>query len=268
VPDPAALLRLAVDAAESAGALLAAGLHETRTSIEHKSSPTDMVTEMDRAAERHIVDKLRAARPGDGFLGEEGASEAGDTGVRWLVDPLDGTTNYLYGFPAYAVSIAAEVDGTVMVGCVHDPSHDETFTAIRGEGASCNGQRLAVNAPESLATALVGTGFSYLPERRGIQSAVLARILPSVRDIRRAGSAALDLCWVAAGRLDAEYERGLQPWDYSAGALIAAEAGAEVGDLLGGPPSTDIVVAAGPTIARALRALIADAETAVERDRH
>jgi myo-inositol-1(or 4)-monophosphatase len=264
--DHEALLQLAVEAAESAGALLVAGQHQARTSVESKSSPTDMVTEMDRAAEQHIVTRLRAARPGDGFLGEEGSDEAGDTGVRWLVDPLDGTTNYLYGFPAFGVSIAAEVDGVIAVGCVHDPSHGETFTAVRGQWARCNGERVSVTAPTALATALVGTGFSYLPERRTAQAAVLAHLLSAVRDIRRAGAASIDLCWVAAGRLDAFYERGLQPWDYAAGALVAAEAGAEVGDLDGGPPSTDIVVAAGPTIAAKLRDLIAAAEAAVERE--
>jgi fructose-1,6-bisphosphatase/inositol monophosphatase family enzyme len=222
-----------------------------------------MVTEMDRAAERHIVQRLRAARPGDGFLGEEGARETGDTGVRWLVDPLDGTTNYLYGVPAFGVSIAAEVDGAVQVACVHDPSHAETFTAVRGDGAYCRGQRLEVSAPATLASALIGTGFSYLPERRAIQAAVLARLLGQVRDVRRVGAASIDLCWLAAGRLDGYYERGLAPWDFAAGALIASEAGADVSDLGDGPPSTDIVVAAGPTIAGPLRTLIAEAEAAV-----
>jgi myo-inositol-1(or 4)-monophosphatase len=260
VPDVETLLRLAMDAAVDAGALLLDGAHQVRATVEHKSSPTDMVTEMDRAAEAQIVAALRASRPDDGFLGEEGSSEAGTTGVRWLVDPLDGTTNYLYGFPAYTVSIAAELDGAVAAAVVHDPNHQETFTALAGRGAWRNDTALQISGPPSAATALVGTGFSYQPERRRVQADVLVRLLPQVRDIRRAGAASLDLCWLAAGRLDAFYERGLQPWDFAAGALIAAEAGAVVGDLAGGPPSTEIVVAAAPSIAEEFRRLLAAAE--------
>jgi myo-inositol-1(or 4)-monophosphatase len=263
VPDLDALLRLAVDAAEGAGALLQAGLHEARTSVEQKSSATDMVTEMDRAAESFIVSTVRAARPDDGLLGEEGSHEAGSSGVRWIIDPLDGTTNYLYGFPAYGVSVAVDVDGEVVVAAVHDPSHRETFTAIKGRGAWCNGVALHVHGPPTVATALVGTGFSYLPDRRAWQAEVVARIMSAVRDIRRAGAASVDLCWVAAGRMDVFFERGLQLWDFSAGALVAAEAGAAVGDLEGGPPSSDIVVAAPPSIDAAFRRLLVDAEAAV-----
>lgn len=264
VPDLEALLGLAVDVAERAGALLHAGVHEARTTVEHKSSLTDVVTEMDRAAEASIVSAIRAARPEDGVLGEEGSLEAGSTGVRWIIDPLDGTTNYLYGFPAYSVSVAVEVDGNLAVGVVHDPSHQETFTATRGNGARCNSAPLRVNDPAAVATALVATGFSYLPERRARQADVVARLMSAVRDIRRAGSAALDLCWVAAGRVDASFERGLQPWDYSAGALIAVEAGAVVGDLDGGPPSSDMVIAAPPSIAEPFWQLLRDAEAAVD----
>jgi myo-inositol-1(or 4)-monophosphatase len=260
VPDAESLLRLAIDAADEAGELLLEGVDRVRETVEHKSSPTDMVTEMDRAAEAQIVAALRAARPDDGFLGEEGSSEAGTSGVRWLVDPLDGTTNYLYGFPAFTVSIAAEVDGTVTAAVVHDPSHRETFTALSGRGAWRNGARLEIVGPPSAATALVGTGFSYQPERRARQAQVLARLLPDVRDVRRAGAASLDLCWVAAGRLDAFYERGLQPWDFAAGALVAAEAGAVVDDLVGGPPSTEMVVAAAPSITQEFHRLLAAAE--------
>lgn len=262
VPDHQSLLALAVEAAEGAGTLLVEGLGRVRTSVEHKSSTTDMVTEMDRAAEAHIVTTVRRHRPDDGLLGEEGALEAGSTGVRWIIDPLDGTTNYLYGFPAFAVSIGVEVDGRTVVGVVHDPSRRETFTASSGQGAWCDGRRLGVAGPVAVATALVATGFSYLPERRAWQADVLARIMSAVRDVRRTGSAALDLCWVAAGRVDIAYERGLQAWDFAAGALIAAEAGAEVTDLAGGPPSSDIVVAAPPAIASTFRSLLSDAEAA------
>jgi myo-inositol-1(or 4)-monophosphatase len=260
VPDVDSLLRLAVDAATDAGALLLEGLERGRETVEHKSSPTDMVTEMDRAAEAQIVETIRSARPDDGILGEEGALEAGSTGVRWVIDPLDGTTNYLYGFPAFAVSIAVEVDGAVGAAVVHDPCRRETFSATRGGGAWRDTRRLSLRGPATLATSLVGTGFSYDPERRVRQAEVLGRLLAAVRDVRRAGAAALDLAWLAAGRLDAFYERGLQRWDFAAGALIAAEAGAVVTDLDGGAPSSDMVVATAPSIAEEFRRLLAGAE--------
>ena len=263
VPDPDGLLELAIAAATEAGAFLLENITSVRTSVETKSSPTDIVTEMDRAAERLIVDAIRAARPDDGILGEEGTSDPGGTGVRWIIDPLDGTTNYLYGFPAFGVSIAAEVDGEVAVGVVNDASHGDLFSAVRTRGAWRNAARIQVNEPAALSTALIGTGFAYVPERRGWQAEVLARVLPSVRDIRRAGSAAIDLCWVACGRLDGFYERGLQYWDYAAGALVATEAGAWVGDLDGGPPSSDIVVAAAPQIAPRLCDVVREAEAAL-----
>lgn len=227
-PDPDELCRLAAELAEEAGTLLLEGRDRVRTSIETKSTGTDMVTEMDRASERLIVDRLLARRPDDGILGEEGAAREGSSGVRWVIDPLDGTTNYLYGFPSFGVSIGAQIDGGSVAGAVRDPLHGETFTAIRGGGSWCNGRRLRVNEPASLAVALVGTGFSYAAATRAEQAEVLQRVLPAVRDIRRAGAAAVDLCWVAAGRLDAHFERGLMPWDWSAGSLVASEAGARV----------------------------------------
>ena len=245
------LLGIAVDAAAAAAALIAGS---TAQVVDTKSTPTDMVTEIDRGAEAVITGRLRAARPDDGILGEEGAAEAGRSGVRWIVDPLDGTTNFLYRFPAYAVSIAAEIDGQVAVGVVHDVVHGEVFTATSGRGAFCNKARLAVGGPPTLATALLGTGFAYSPERRAQQAAVLASLLPKVRDIRRAGSAALDQCWVAAGRLDGQYEAGLQPWDLAAGRLIAAEAGAWVGDV------GDTNVAIVPQLADAFRAALTAAQ--------
>ena len=261
--DLAALARLAVDAAEGAGRLLMERLHEVRTSIEQKSSATDMVTEVDRAVETFVVDHLRRARPDDGFLGEEGASEPGTTGVRWIIDPLDGTTNYLYAFPAFTVSIAAEVDGVLAVGAVRDPSHDETFHAWTGGGAWCNGAALDGDSPPELGAALVATGFSYTADRRAWQAAVLAELMSDIRDVRRAGAASLDLCWVAAGRVDVFYERGLGPWDFAAGSVIASEAGVEVSDLDGNPASSDIVVAARPPLGGAFRRRLAAAEAAV-----
>jgi myo-inositol-1(or 4)-monophosphatase len=248
------LLAIAVDLALSAGRALREGEARARTTVETKSTRTDMVTEMDRASEALIVEGLRRRRPHDAVLGEEGTASPGVSGVRWVVDPLDGTTNYLYGFPAYGVSIAAEVDGVPMVGVVHDPVHGETFSARRGGGAWLNGAPLVIDrastAPD-LATALVGTGFSYDAANRRRQADELAFVLPSVRDIRRAGAAALDLCWVAAGRLDGFFERGLQPWDLAAGAVVATEAGALVARQEDGT-----VVAAPPPLFEGLCALL------------
>lgn len=233
-PDPGrpvgrALLPLALEAAARAGALLRDAQSSARTDVTTKTSLTDMVSEVDRASETLVSCTILEARPGDAILGEEGGDTGpGTSGVRWVVDPLDGTTNYLYGYPAWAVSIAAEVDGEVVAGVVFDPTHDETFSAVRGEGSWCNGRTLRVVGPPSLATALVGTGFGYEADVRARQGIEVARVLPCVRDIRRGGAAALDLCWVAIGRLDAYYERGLQHWDWAAGMLVAAEAGAVV----------------------------------------
>jgi len=256
VTDRDDLLRLATRLAEDAAALLLDGLERTRTSVTTKSSSTDLVTEMDRAAERLIGDALRTERPDDAVVGEEGTDRAGTSGVRWLVDPIDGTTNYTYGHPGFAVSIAAEVDGVPTVGVVADPLHRDVFTAVRGAGARRNGRPISVTAVDDLAQALVATGFSYESARRERQAAVLAQVLPRVRDIRRMGAAAVDLCSVACGRVDAFYEKGLQPWDHAAGALIAAEAGALVGDLAGGPASGAFCLAAAPDVFAPLRDLL------------
>lgn len=228
------LARLAAELAVEAGQLLTAGHHADHTGLTTKTSSTDMVSDVDRASEELIDRRLSELRPQDGIVGEEGASRPGTSGLSWIIDPLDGTTNYLYGFPSFSVSIAAALDGTVVAGAVHDPTHGETFVAGLGCGATCNGRPLQVAGPPTLATALVGTGFSYDPDRRRLQASVLPRLLPRVRDIRRAGAASVDLCWVAAGRLDAYYEYGLQPWDWSAGELVAAEAGARCGLLSDG----------------------------------
>lgn len=255
--DLGALAALAAEAATRAGALLLEGWDRPRASVVSKSTPTDLVTEMDRAAEAAVVEVLLASRPDDGVLGEEGGRRAGTSGVRWVVDPLDGTTNYLYGQPAFAVSVAAEVDGRVAIGCVRDPARGETFSAVAGRGAFRDGVRLAVRPGPELALALVGTGFAYDAATRAEQARALATVLPAVRDVRRVGAAALDLCWVACGRLDGYFERGLQPWDLAAGALVAAEAGAVVTALDGGPAvAPGLVVAAGPALAGPLRDLL------------
>jgi fructose-1,6-bisphosphatase/inositol monophosphatase family enzyme len=257
-PPLAELLALAVELGEAAAALLVAACAPgaPRLVATDKSSPTDHVTAADRASERLIVEGIRRARPDDAILGEEGASQAGTSGLRWVIDPLDGTTNLLYGLPAYAVSIAVERAGRPVVGVVVDAARSETFTATLGGGAWMDGARLGCGRVDDLGLALVGTGFSYEAARRGHQGAVVAGLLPRVRDLRRVGAAALDLCWVACGRLDAFYEGGLQPWDRAAGALVAREAGAEVTDLAGGDPSGELTVAANPALAGSLRAAL------------
>jgi myo-inositol-1(or 4)-monophosphatase len=254
-PDPQDLLALAVGLATEAAALLREGVDHVHE-VETKSSLTDVVTATDRASERLIVDGIRAARPDDAILGEEGTSDAGTSGVRWVIDPLDGTTNFLYGLPAFAVSIAVEVDGVVEAGVVLDAARGEAFTAVRGGGARLGERVLRCNDATELGTALVGTGFAYDAGRRARQGAVVAQVLPQVRDIRRVGAAAIDLCWLAAGRLDAYYEQGLQPWDLAAGGLVAAEAGAVVGDLDGGPASGRFALATAPALFPPLRDLL------------
>lgn len=255
---PAALLELAAGAAREAGSLLRASLDRPRTTVATKSTATDMVSEMDRAAEALLVDRLLGARPDDGMVGEEGTDRTGTSGVRWIVDPLDGTTNYLYRLPGFAVSIAAEVDGEVVAGVVYDVAHDELFAAARGAGATRDGAPIWCSDADTLATALVATGFSYQPDRRARQAQVLVGLLPRVRDLRRFGAASVDLCAVACGRVDAYYERGLAPWDLAAGALIAQESGAMVSDFDGGPVRAGAVVAAAPGVAEALRSLLGD----------
>lgn len=255
-PDPLALLVLARTVAADAGALLLDAWARPRTQVQTKSSATDMVSEMDRAAERLIVDALLAARPDDGLLGEEGSSREGTSGVRWVVDPLDGTTNYLYGLPAWAVSIGAEVDGRAVAGVVFAPALGETYAASLGGGATRNGHPISVSDATDLSTALIATGFAYSRARREQQGALVARVLPRVRDIRRGGSAAIDLCWAACGRVDAYYEAGTAPWDRAAGQLIVTEAGGVVSGVDGGAPSEEGCVAAPPALHGALLDLL------------
>lgn len=250
------LLALATRLAAEAAALLLDGLGRTLSEVGTKTTDTDVVTEMDRASEALIAEGILAGRPHDGMLGEEGARRAGTSGVRWIVDPIDGTTNYLYGLPGFAVSIAVEVDGVTAAGVVHDPLHRDVFSATRGGGARRNGRPISVTAKRDLATALVATGFAYSPATRSHQARVLEEVLPRVRDVRRLGAASVDLCSVACGRVDAYYESGLAPWDLAAGALIAAEAGATLGDLAGGPPSGTFTLAANPALFGPMRDLL------------
>jgi myo-inositol-1(or 4)-monophosphatase len=258
-PDPAELLRVATSIAEEAGELLLDRLNRERTAVSTKSSLTDMVTDADRASEALIVRRLHEGRPGDEVLTEEAGELPGTTRVRWVVDPLDGTTNYLYRFPAWSVSVAAQVDGVTVAGAVRDPARGITWSALAGHGSWQNGQALLLSSPPPLERALVGTGFGYDARRRAWQARVLTAVLPAVRDVRRAGSAALDLCFVAAGHLDAFYESGIQAWDRAAGLLVAAEAGAWVGGLDEGPPTTELTIATHPELAEPLRRLLARA---------
>ena len=238
------LLELAQEAARRAGALLRDGRPADLGVAATKSSPVDVVTEMDVAAERLITELIMERRPEDGLLGEEGAATEGTSGVRWVIDPLDGTVNYLYGLPSWSVSIAAELDGRTLVGVVEVPARGESAHAVLGGGAFLNGRRMRCRPAPEMGLALVSTGFGYLRERRVQQAAVARELIPRLRDIRRAGSAAIDLSDVAAGRLDGYYERGLNPWDHAAGVLLVTEAGALAGGRPGEPASAELTVAA------------------------
>lgn len=258
---PTRLLELARATAQEAAALVAAGRGTAAEQVDTKSSPVDVVTAVDTASEELIVARLLQARPDDGVLGEEGASREGTSGVRWVVDPIDGTVNFLYGLPAYAISIAAEIGGRTEAGVVLNVATGELFTAVRGQGAwlaapGAAALRLHGSAPVSLEQTLVATGFGYRVEQRRLQGAVVAELLTEVRDIRRFGCASLDLCATAAGRVDAYYELDLKPWDHAAGALVAAEAGLVVTGTEGRPFAAPMAVAAAPSIAGPLVGLL------------
>ena len=261
------LLSLAEAVAREAGALLPSRrLSSEITVAATKSTPTDVVTAMDTAAETLIRTRLLSARPSDAVLGEEGGSTSGSSGVTWVVDPLDGTVNYLYDLPAWSVSIAAEVSGSVVAGVVVCPPTGEVWTASRGGGAFLNGARLSVGSVSALDQALVGTGFSYSPKRRALQAELLTAVLPQVRDVRRIGSAAMDLCGVGSGRLDAFYESGLNRWDVAAGLLVATEAGATSFGFQGAPPDGRLTAVAAPGVAEPLRDLLDTHASAVVAD--
>ena len=219
------LLALAQAAVDAVAPGLAAPDARRDLGIDTKSSPTDMVTAMDRWAEETIVGVLLDARPDDGLLGEEGADKTSETGVVWVIDPIDGTTNFIRDLPGFSVSIAARVDGVDSVGVVHDLVRSERFTATLGSGALCNGEAIHVSQPVDLARAVLGTGFNYQPAVRAEQARLIADLLPDIADIRRFGGAAIDCCSVASGRLDAYYEVGVQDWDIAAGGLLVREAG-------------------------------------------
>lgn len=258
------LLTIARDIAVEAGALALLRRSEGVSVAASKSSPVDIVTEADRETERLIRRRLAQLRPDDGILGEEGTTTSGSTGLNWIVDPIDGTVNFLYGIPHYAVSIAV-VEGapdpltwTALAGAVFNPASGELFTATAGGGAFLGDEPIAVADAVPLAQALLGTGFAYDSAVRGEQGALIARLLPLVRDIRRQGTASLDLCFVACGRLNGYFERTLSPWDHAAGALIAREAGAAVIGASGAAPSRELVLAGHPDVAATLTRTLDD----------
>lgn len=258
-PSPSDLLALALVVAAEAGRLL---VDERPASLRSasKSSPTDVVTEMDHASEALLVSAILAARPHDGILGEEGGERAGTSGVRWVLDPIDGTTNYLYGLPAWAVSVGVEIDGEVVAGVVEAPALQRRYSAAVGAGAwedyAERRRRLRTTDCRDLGQALVSTGFGYAAERRAEQAEELRLLAPRVRDIRRMGAASLDLAWVGAGYADAYFETGLHAWDVAAGGLIAREAGARVVTIPGSSSAGDLTVASTPGIADALLGVI------------
>jgi myo-inositol-1(or 4)-monophosphatase len=241
------LRALAVELARAAGRVHLEGLDHIRN-VTTKSAPNDFVSDVDRLAEATIVEMLTAARPHDAILAEEGSARAGSSGVRWVVDPLDGTMNYVYGYPAFCASVAAELDGETVVGVVYESLTGIVFWAVRGGGAWQDQKRLSARSQAVLSGSLVGTGFSYDARQRAEQGAAVAYVLARVADIRRGGSAALDLCRLAAGQLDAYYELDLSPWDYAAGRLIAEEAGALVAALPAGHGKGPAIVGAGAAL--------------------
>lgn len=262
---PEALCHIAQAIARTAGERILELRQQGVSVAATKSSDIDVVTAADQESERLIVGLLAEARPDDGLLGEEGAGRTGSSGITWVIDPIDGTVNYLYDLPAYCVSIAATVpdpeaaaDGRrAIAGAVYNPRTDEMFDAWEGGGSRRNGASIGISGKEELATALVATGFGYTVERKQQQLEALGRLLPQIRDIRRIGSAAYDLGLLASGHNDAYYEIGLQPWDYAAGALIAREAGALLLGLDDKTPAGEpLLVAAAPRLALQLRELI------------
>lgn len=253
------LRALAVRAAREAGELLLERFSGPVEGLDTKSSPTDLVSDADRDSERLLLDLIAAERPDDGIVSEEGGDERSTSGLEWVVDPLDGTVNYLYRIPWWAVSIAVEDDKGPVVGVVFDPVRGGMYEAERGDGAFLNGSRIHVTETEALADALIGTGFSYEAAAREVQAETVARVLPQARDIRRAGSAALDLAALAAAHLDGFYEAPMERWDKAAGILLVEEAGGIVTELP--PPLPHLspgVIAANPALHPVLSDLVLD----------
>jgi myo-inositol-1(or 4)-monophosphatase len=249
------LLSIAREAAHAAAAELMARFGDSQVGIRSKSSPTDLVSDADVAAERAVRAVLAERRPADAILGEEGGA-TGDGALRWVIDPLDGTTNFLFGFPQFAVSVACEDRDGGLAGVVLDPVRDECFSATRSGPPRLGDDEITASGRDELGSALVATGFSYDAAERARQAEVLGRVLPRVRDVRRAGAAALDLAWAACGRVDAFYERGVKAWDIAAGALLAQRAGLVVRPLAERPGEPDGILAAPPPLADELFGLV------------
>lgn len=250
------LLDLAVEAAHAAGALLTEHFRKPAEGVTSKTTPTDLVSDADKASEDLLMDLIGAKRPDDGILSEEGGEGTSSSGLTWVVDPLDGTVNFLFGIPVWSVSIAVEDESGGFVGVVHNPNTRETFTAVRGAGALLNGKPIQVSQRTEFASALIGTGFAYDARARAVQADIATRVLPVARDIRRAGSAALDLASLACGRLDAFYEAPMEVWDKAAGVVLITEAGGVVSEL---PAPYDLspgVIAANPTLHDQLRSIV------------
>jgi len=258
--DPLELLAVARPIAEEVAARLEQSIDREGPVVTSKSTSTDLVTELDTWAEAHITERVLAARPDDGVIGEEGVDHMGTTGVTWSIDPIDGTVNFVHGIPGFCVSIAATVEGRSIAGVVASPLHREVFTASTGGGAFRNDQAIHCATPASVAHSVVATGFGYDPERRRRQADVVARVIPHIADIRRFGAAAVDLCWVACGRVDAYWEVGLNPWDLAAGSLIATEAGARCQGIDEDHPSERGTVCAPPNTFDEFRDLLIGAE--------
>ena len=252
----AALREVAEAIAREAGHQLRDAFAGPLVNVTAKSSPTDLVSEADHAAERLIRERLAAARPGDGFLGEEGGDDQGTSGLRWVVDPLDGTINFLFRIPQWAVSIACEDASGTLIGVIYDPMRDELWSVERDGPALLDGRPVKGSTRADLSTSMIATGFGYDAEVRRGQAEMVARLLPAVRDIRRLGSAALDLAWTAAGRYDAFYERGVQIWDIAAGVLLCEQAGLSVNDLAADGALPGGVVVAPPGLLEELTALV------------
>jgi myo-inositol-1(or 4)-monophosphatase len=258
-PAPAELEVVASTAARAAADVVTAAYGEARP-VGRKSSPTDVVTQTDLRAEERVRAILLGATPEAGILAEEGGPTARGARLQWVIDPLDGTINFIYGVPLFAVSVAAAVDGDVVAGAVVDVLRGELFSAHRGGGARCDGVSIAVSACAALPEALVTTGFSYRAELRDVQGEVAHRLLSRARDLRCFGSTALELCWVACGRVDGYFQRDTEIWDRAAGALIAEEAGARIE--MPCPENDDLVIAAGPVVFEELRAAVQPAAAA------
>ena len=258
------LLVIASELAQAAGDMALAGRKAGLRNVQTKSTATDMVTEFDRASEKLIVEGLRKRRPLDAIVGEEGASITGTSGITWYIDPIDGTTNFLYDLPAWAVSIGAQDSSGPLAGVVYVPALREMFSATRGGGAFLNGVPIHCNNITDVSQALVCTGFSYSADQRTIQANRVAQFIHQIRDIRRAGAAAIDLCFVACGRIDAYFEENLHQWDISAGILIAHEAGCRSGDFSGNQARPEEILTSAPALFNGLSQLIMAASSAKE----